>query len=301
MRDDHIFIMGPPRSGTLMLTRALGACPDTYLITEHKQKSVIPEERNPRADREFWQETFGLDLPLEEIAFDVEKFERLNGLWLANAGGDRLIVKNPNNVVRAREIRRAFPNASFIWLLRNPWSVIQSMLGGKEAGWKTPMFLGAGELLKHADPALRAAASWVYAIDMMRELKTSADIETRYEDLVREPERELKRIAGHLGLQLTDKAVAIPEWREEEFSVARYLLHRSPERERILALIAPVASGLGYPTRPPGSWAADQTLALRYLARWLQRPRKTPPYGYPRLQKVRSTVEGAARRLIKHR
>jgi hypothetical protein len=301
MRDDHIFIMGPPRSGTLMLTRALGACPNTYPITEHKKKSVIPEERNARADREFWQETFGLDLPLEEVTFDAEKFARLNGLWLGNAGGDRLIIKNPNNVVRAREIRRAFPNASFVWLLRNPWSVIQSMLGGKEAGWKTPMFLGSRELLAHADPALRAAASWVYAIDMMRELKNSADVETRYEDLVCEPKHELKRIAGHLGLQLTEKGTAIPQWREEEFGVARYLLRRTPEKARILDLIGPVALGLGYPARPPGSWVADQTLAWRYLTRWLQRPRKTPPYGYPRLQRVRSGIEGAARRLIKGR
>ena len=121
-----------------MLSRSLGRLPETYLITEHKNKEEIPEEKNPTPDREFWQETFGLSrLPeevSEEVEFDARAFARLNQLWTANSGDRRLIIKNPNNVVRARQIRRALPNAKFVWLLRNPWSVIQSMLGGKRAG-----------------------------------------------------------------------------------------------------------------------------------------------------------------------
>jgi len=292
VRDDHIFIMAPPRSGTLMLTRALGACPGTYLITEHKKKSVIPEERNPRADREFWQETFGLRLPSEEIEFDAGKFDRLNALWSADAADDRLVIKNPNNVVRSKEIRRAFPNARFVWLLRNPWSVIQSMHGGREAGQKTPMFLGAGEVLRYEDSLLRAAASWVYAIEVMDKISNSADLVTRYEDLVGDPQTELGRIAGALGIELTEKAVAIPKWRQEDFSVARYLLRRSPESKRATEMIEPVAARLGYPLLPDGSTSGDSRLAVRYLMRWLRRAHKAPPYGYPRMQKIRSAITG---------
>jgi hypothetical protein len=295
MRDDHIFIMAPPRSGTKMLARALGRCPGTYLITEHKKKSSVPEETNARADREFWQEAFGLrERPFEEVTFDSKAFAHLNALWNANAGGNRLIIKNPNNVVRAREIRQAFPKAQFVWLLRNPWAVIQSMFGGQDAGKKTPMFLGADCVLKQADPLLRAAASWAYAVKVMKEVESRADIRTRYEDLVLKPQQELKRISDHLGLTLTEKAVEIPQWRKEDFRVARYLLRRSPERQQTLALLNSVASELGYPTRPSGFPGDDRLFALQYLLTVMRRPHKTPPYEIPRLAKM----AGAALRKV---
>src|SRR4051812_6158524 len=117
MRDDHIFIMAPLRSGTKMLARALGRSPGTYLITEHTRKDLLPEEQNPTPDREFWKQAFGLSrLRLQEVEFDAAAFAHLNNLWSANASGQRLLLKNPSNVVRAREIRRAFPNAQFVWL-----------------------------------------------------------------------------------------------------------------------------------------------------------------------------------------
>jgi hypothetical protein len=291
MRDDHVFIMAPPRSGTKMLARALARCPDTYLITEHKKKASVPEERNLRADREFWQEAFGLkQLPLEEVEFDAKAFAHLNDLWNANAGGKRLIIKNPNNVVRAREIRRAFPNAQFLWLLRNPWAVIQSMFGGNEAGGKTPMFLGASEVLKHEDPFLRAAASWVYAVQVMKQIGSGADIVTRYEDLVAKPQEELRRIADHLSLTFTERAAEVPQMRAEDFRVARYLLRRSPAGERTIEIVAPIASELGYPERPRGFPGDDRIFSLRYLLTCLRRPHKTPPYGFPRLQRMSAAV-----------
>lgn len=277
MRDDHVFIMAPPRSGTLMLSRALGHCLHTYLVTEHKKKSVIPKEHNRRPDRENWKEAFGLPwFPLEEVEFDADAFSRLNALWSADAGDRRLIIKNPNNVVRAREIRRAFPKAQFVWLVRNPWAVIQSMLGGKRVGRKKPMFLGASEVLQHEDPVLRAAASWVYALDMMQEIESSADIQTRYENLVANPQQELDRIARDLSLTGTERAKEVPESRAEDFRIANYVLRRSPAWEQILQIIAPAASKLGYPEIPPGfpgdnDDVVDRGPVLRYLMRWLGR------------------------------
>ena len=299
MRDDHVFIMGPPRSGTLMLSRALGRYSGTYLVTEHKKKSVVPEEQNPTPDREFWRESFGLSrLPLEEVEFDEKAFAHLNALWTANSGGRRMIIKNPNNVVRAKEIRRAFPNAQFVWLLRNPWAVIQSMLRGKQAGHKTPMFLGAAEVLKHEDPVLRAAASWVHAINIMRQVGSPADITTRYEDIVAKPGQELARIAQHLSLTDGARAEDVPESRAENFWTMRYLLRRSPARRRIIETVAPFALDLGYPATPPGFPGDDRILAVHYLIRWLSR-NKSPPYGFKRLEGMKSRLRATARKYIK--
>lgn len=294
MRNDHVFIMAPPRSGTRMLTRALGRSSDTYLITEHKRKSIyVPEEQNQIPDRKFWVEAFGLPhMPLEEVEFDAKAFMHLNELWSAGAGDKRLVIKNPNNIVRAKEIRRAFPDAQFVWLLRNPWAVIQSMMGGDEAGRKNAMFLGASDVLKHVDPVLRAAASWSFSVQMMNEVLQPADITTRYEHLVTQPQAEIDRITRHLSLKLDDNASEVPERRKDDFRLARYLLRRSPVRDRILQVIAPFARQLDYPSIPPGFPGDDRLLAASYFLTWLKRPNRVPVYGYPTLQRLSRMVRG---------
>jgi hypothetical protein len=277
-----------------MLTRALGRSPDTYLITEHKKKQIyIPEETNPTPDRQFWIQAFGLpDLPIEEVAFDPEAFAHLNVLWNAGAQGKRLVIKNPNNIVRARELRRAFPEATFVWLLRNPWAVIQSMMGGNEAGHKNPMSLGAREILKHDDPVLRAAASWSYSVAVMNELLRPGDVTTRYEQLVVNPREEITRVTRLLSVHISDSASEVPERRKDDFRLARYLLRRSPARARIVETIAPFARELDYPISPPGFPGDDRVIAARYFLTWLKRPNRRPVYGYPIMQRVSRMVRG---------
>ena len=294
MRTDHVFIMAPPRSGTRMLTRALGRSPETYLITEHKKKRIyIPEEHNQVPDREFWVRAFGLpDLPLEEVEFDATAFARINRMWTEGAGSKRLVIKNPNNIVRAKEIRRAFPDAQFVWLLRNPWAVIQSMMGGPEAGRKNPMFLGAGEVLRHPDPVLRAAVSWAYSVQIMNDLMRPSDIITRYEYLVENPRDEIARIAENLSIKIGEAAFEVPERRSDDFAVARYVLRRSPARAQILQVITPLIQQLGYPVTPSGSLREDCLLAAKYFVTWLKRPDRLPPYGYRTIQQLRKAAGG---------
>jgi hypothetical protein len=207
----------------------------------------------------------------------------------------RLIIKNPNNIVRAREIRQAFPDAQFVWLLRNPWAVIQSMMGGHEAGRKTPMFLGAREVLQHTDPVMRAAVSWAYSVRVMNDVLLPGDVITRYEDLVDEPRDEVSRIAGHLSLDLSDTASDLPERRTDNFSLARYLLRRSPARNEILAVIGSTARQLNYPAMPPGFFYEDCKLAAGYLLGWLRNPKRLPMYGYPALQRLSAVTRKKAK------
>jgi hypothetical protein len=298
MRTDHVFIMAPPRAGTRMLTRALGRSPETYLITEHKKKSVyVPEEQNQVPDREFWLRAFGLPrLPLEEVEFDPDAFAQINRMWSEGAGAKRLVIKNPNNIVRARELRQAFPDAQFVWLLRNPWAVIQSMMGGHEAGRKTPMFLGAGVVLQHTDPVLRAAVSWVYSARMMNDVRLPADIVTRYEYLVDNPQDEVARIAQHLSIEVDANAFEVPERRPDDFRVARYVLRRSPARAQILEVIEPYARQLNYPVAPPRLFHDDCELAAGYFLSWLKNPNRLPLYGYPTLQRLRKMTRGKAKK-----
>jgi len=294
MRDDHIFIMGAPRSGTEMLARALGRSLGTYLITEHKNKArFVPEEKNEIPELVFWRKAVGFPRePALEVDYDPDKFRMLDNMWTSRAGGCRLIIKNPSNVVRATEIRRGFPRATFVWLIRNPWSVLQSMFGGPAAGLKEPFFLRAQNILACEDSVLRAAKSWVLSIEKMEENWSPQDITTTYERLTEFPETELKRLAEHLKLTLNPDATAVPRKVQRNLTVARYLLNRCPNPDLVLSIIRPHAFRYGYPETPPGFPGDTILLAGRYLLAWLRQRKRKPPYGFPRLEAIRSRMFG---------
>jgi hypothetical protein len=272
-----------------MLARSLGRSEGTYLITEHKNKTTIPEESNTLPEQEYWRQAFPSRTG-EEVPRDSQAFDSLWKLWNAQADGRRLIIKNPRNVVRAREIRTAFPNARFVWIIRNPWSVIQSMVKGKREG---AMILYARDVLElPSDPVLQSAASWAFGVRMMQEVP---GLTVRYEDIVATPEEQLSALGEQLSLSrlMENGAAEIPANRPGSFAAVRYMLSRTPYARDVMDMIGPLAAELCYPGRPPGFPWDTYVLRAKYLRRWIRREKDKPPYGYPRLEKLRALVRRA--------
>ena len=62
----------------------------------------------------------------EERAVFKEVFMRLVKVSLANTGGTQYLSKNPPHTGRVRTLLEMFPNAKFIYLKRNPYTVFES-------------------------------------------------------------------------------------------------------------------------------------------------------------------------------
>lgn len=62
----------------------------------------------------------------EERAVFKDTFMRLVKISLANTGGTRYLSKNPPHTGRIRTLLEMFPNAKFIYLMRNPYTVFES-------------------------------------------------------------------------------------------------------------------------------------------------------------------------------
>ncbi len=62
----------------------------------------------------------------EERKIFKETFERLVKVSLANTGGSQYLSKNPPHTGRVRTLLEMFPNAKFIYLMRNPYTVFES-------------------------------------------------------------------------------------------------------------------------------------------------------------------------------
>ncbi|TAJ09428.1 sulfotransferase [Marinilabiliaceae bacterium JC017] len=66
------------------------------------------------------------DISKEELAVFKREFTRLIKTALYNTGGKQFLSKNPPHTGRVKELVKMFPNAKFIYLMRNPYTVFES-------------------------------------------------------------------------------------------------------------------------------------------------------------------------------
>lgn len=67
------------------------------------------------------------DISAEELRVFEEVFVKLIKISLWNTHGTQFLSKNPPHTGRVKELVKMFPNAKFIYLVRNPYTVFESM------------------------------------------------------------------------------------------------------------------------------------------------------------------------------
>ena len=121
--DSPVFIMGFPRSGTTMLEQMLDAVPELKAMDEQPfLQNVIERMRR-----------FGLAYPEELHLLDAAQCEELRRTYWERVRhvvtlqpGQRLVDKNPLNMLRMPLVNRLFPSARIILALRHPCDVVLS-------------------------------------------------------------------------------------------------------------------------------------------------------------------------------
>lgn len=64
----------------------------------------------------------------EEVQEFQQELTKVVNISLANSGGVQYLSKNPPHTARVKEILEVYPNAKFIYLMRNPYTVFESTL-----------------------------------------------------------------------------------------------------------------------------------------------------------------------------
>jgi len=121
--ESPVFIMGFPRSGTTMLEQMLDAVPSLQAMDEQPfLQKVIGRMRE-----------FGLAYPEQLHLLDADQCRELRGVYwdlvrgIVTIGpGQRLVDKNPLNMLRFPLVHRLFPQARIIFILRHPCDVVLS-------------------------------------------------------------------------------------------------------------------------------------------------------------------------------
>jgi Sulfotransferase family len=201
-------IVGCPRSGTSLLTVMLDAGPVLAMPPEtaflkhvvglkadtpglaRKFVAIVTADRTPISN---WSD-FGLDRDAFARAvaalapFSVAAATRLfYDLYAASEGKERAGEKTPDNVFAMHAIATVLPEAHFIHVLRDPRDTALSWRKTWFAPSQDWRVLGAA-WREHVEAGRRAGATLAHYI------------ETRYEDLVRNTDAELRRLCAFLAL-----------------------------------------------------------------------------------------------------
>jgi hypothetical protein len=140
------------------------------------------------------------DAPEDMTREIVTKYRRILQVATLQAGGRRLVLKNPVNTARIRTLRQLFPEAKFVHIVRHPYEVYASTVHLHTRVLPLTTLQRVPE--KPSVPIILS----IYE-DMMRRYLEDRDalppgsvVDVRYEDLVRDPLSELRRIYNTLGL-----------------------------------------------------------------------------------------------------
>ena len=257
------FIVGCGRSGTTLLRTMLNrhsrvAVPleSLFIIDYLKAKDGLDRDVLIKTLlQEYELHEWGIDIDpsdLVDTASARDAIERLHELYLLKHGKQIWGQKTPRFVHHGEVLKRAWPDAKFVHVVRNPHAVVSSLI--RSDVHRSNAYFGAQRWARDVAAGLRLAETFPGDVLLVR-----------YEDLVSDPERELRRVCTHLGLGY-EPEIATPQKREtgeygSYYANVHALLDKPPSTDRIdvwrtalsprqLRLVddicGPLIPGLGY-------------------------------------------------------
>jgi tetratricopeptide (TPR) repeat protein len=191
MLQSPIFVVGFPRSGTTMLEQMLDAHPQLQSMDERAFFSNLID----------YMSEFGCEYPKDLGKLTAEQCEELRRIYWKSTEqvaprteGQRLVDKNPLQMLRLPLISRLFPNAPIIMALRHP---CDSILSNYMQHFTSNSFAVLCSSLKRlAQGYVNAMNAWIRHSEVLK----PHVIHSRYEDLLDDFPGNIRRIADFLEL-----------------------------------------------------------------------------------------------------
>jgi hypothetical protein len=160
------------------------------------QMFYFPKDYNEIYKKELYFE----NLPEKERQHWKDKYLSLQFKALKNTGGVRFISKNPCNIFRIKTLMELYPDARFIFIYRNPYSVVESLY--KFANQVLP-----GSELQHLEGGIpREYFARLYKdalheyMNVRKRIKPANLIEIRYEDFKQRPVDMIREIYSQFNM-----------------------------------------------------------------------------------------------------
>lgn len=148
------------------------------------------------------------DATIEEKDEFKREFKKLVKISMENSGGERYLSKNPPHTARVKELLEIFPNAKFIYLMRNPYTVLEST---RNFFFKTikPIQLHSIEDKEFDKSIIEVYKEVYYKYEADKHLIPTGNlIEMTFEEFEKNPSLAVKRIYSELSIDGYDSASA---------------------------------------------------------------------------------------------
>ena len=226
-----IFIIGSGSSGTSVLSKVLETHRDVYSAKEADEVWYIASKKTNLRRYDIKGRFY-----FDELDFNKCQAERINRIFchiLKNAKKRRFLEKTPHNLYRVRWVKKLFPDAKFINIIRSGKDFVRSIkkrnrdeqAPGAYPGWwwrkddyiwhaYKAMFLEShpeysGIVKDVLNDENRAAVQWINAMESknIESLSKENCLTLKYEDLIENPESALRRIYGFAELEYDENPV----------------------------------------------------------------------------------------------
>lgn len=202
LQDSPIFVVAFPRSGTTLLEQTLDAHPSLRSMDEQPFVQQALDE----------MVAAGVYYPEQLAKLTPEQLQAIRARYLERAAarvqlqpGQRLVDKNPLNLLRLPAIQRLFPHAPIILAVRHPCDVVLSCF---MQHFRAPHFVMlCASLQSLADGYVRSFDFWYGQAAML----APRVLEVRYETFVADFERGVREMAEFLQLPWHDAMLAPAE------------------------------------------------------------------------------------------
>lgn len=268
--DRPILVIGPPRSGTHMLFRVLGASSHLAHWRPSEAHEVWEADHHPAFRG--WESNV-----LDASDAATETIKRIRREFLLVTGSRRrLLDKNPRNVLRIGFIEAVLPDARYIFLKRDGRENVNSLINAWRGGryrtyrlpephsipgtdpdwWKFVLYPGWRED-RRGPLEVVAAKQWIasseHLLDAEQRIEPNRWMEVAYEDFVEDPVAETERITKFLEIDFdADVRAAADAARTRPVNVVtppergKWRKENPAEIEAIEPLIEPVMKRLDY-------------------------------------------------------
>jgi uncharacterized protein (TIGR03032 family) len=219
-----VFIVSPPRSGSSLLFETLAQSPAVWTVGGESHgviegiPALQPGERGWESNRLTAEDARPAVVERLTDAFFLNLRDRDGQRPIAGAEDLRLLEKTPKNALRIPFLAAAFPDALFVYLYRNPREAINSIYEAWKSGrfvtypqlpgwtgppWSLLLVPGWRELAGRELSEIAArqwAATTERLLDDLEALPSERWCVANYGRLVSEPQAEIERLCGFLGL-----------------------------------------------------------------------------------------------------
>lgn len=236
-----VFIVGMPRSGTTLVEQIIRSHPAGDGAGELNKIDVINNTICPVEKLSSYRQEVKKIINTEKISEHANSY--LETLCLKKEGASRIVDKMHDNFIMLGLINRLFPKAHIIHLTRSPLDTGLScyLMPFRGIHWATDM-----DWIVERYAWYRKVMDYWYS-----ELPKGRMIEMRYEDLIENPEQEIRRLIASIGLEWDPACL---EYYKEKGSVStasfwqvRQPIYKSSSKRWVnyVKYISPLINGLG--------------------------------------------------------